>query len=137
MAKDTSGDNYTNVLLEEMREHFDAVTELVSGMAEDVTTLKEGVHSIDKRLGHVESDVAVLKVAITDISREQVDHGGRLVRIDQRLDGIDHRLDGVDQRLDRVGVHTQLLPAIQAAIKEHSTDVADHSKRLAALERVA
>jgi len=47
-------------LLEDLHGKFDAVAEAVSGVAQDVQSLKADVHSIDDRLDHVEQDITAI-----------------------------------------------------------------------------
>jgi uncharacterized protein YoxC len=63
-------------LLEDLHGKFDAVAEAVSGVAQDVQSLKADVHSIDDRLDHVEQDITAIKAAVTDQSTaESTGHG--------------------------------------------------------------
>ena len=53
-------DDHCVSLLEDLHGKFDAVAEAVSGVAQDVQSLKADVHSIDDRLDHVEQDITAI-----------------------------------------------------------------------------
>ena len=55
-----------------------AVTELVSGVAEDVTSLKADAHTIQEDVGELKSDMKVVKAAVTEQSTELADHERRI-----------------------------------------------------------
>ena len=65
--------NRLEVLLEDMHSKIDAVTELDSGMAEDVTFLKQDVGILSTNMATLKCDDHVMKAVITEQSRELKD----------------------------------------------------------------
>jgi len=76
--------NHLEVLLEDMHSKFDAVTELVSGMAEDVTTLKEDVGALSVNVATLKDDVHVIKAVVTEQSGELKETKERLTALEAR-----------------------------------------------------
>ena len=70
------GDNYTDVLLEDISSKFDRVLEVVSALSDrvDLTATKEDVEE-------VRSDVRIIKAAVTDHSHQLQDHEGCIVAL--------------------------------------------------------
>ena len=66
-------DNYTNVILEEIRDQNKAVLEAVGIMRQEMTTLAKQADLVDLR-----QDVQVIKAAVIDTSNE-------LRKLDQRV----------------------------------------------------
>ncbi len=73
--------NYTDILSKEIRDQFRAVIELVAQLQGNMGTLAKATEMED-----VKNDVKVIKKVVTDISRQQTDHEGRI----SRLEAINH-----------------------------------------------
>ncbi len=76
--------NHLEVLLEDMHSKFDAVTELVSGMAEDVTTLKQDVGTLSTNMSTLKDDVHVIRAVVTEQSGELNDTKERLIALEAK-----------------------------------------------------
>ncbi len=74
-----AGENYTNVLLEDINGKFDQLIEVVSGMREEMKTLAKQTD-----LNDVKSDVKVIKAAVTDLSGNVLDLEGRTELLELR-----------------------------------------------------
>ena len=73
----TKLDNYTAILLEEIRDQFRAVIEMVSQMQDNMQFLVKTVE-----LEVVKDDIRVIKKVVTDISRQQKDHEKRITKLE-------------------------------------------------------
>ena len=70
-------DNYTAILLEEIRDQFRAVIEMVSQMQDNMQFLVKTAE-----LEVVKDDIRVIKKVVTDISRQQKDHEKRITKLE-------------------------------------------------------
>lgn len=70
-------DNYTAILLEEIRDQFRAVIEMVSQMQDNMQFLVKTAE-----LEVVKDDISVIKKVVTDISRQQKDHEKRTTKLE-------------------------------------------------------
>ena len=70
-------DNYTAILLEEIRDQFRAVIEMVSQMQDNMQFLAKTAE-----LEVVKDDIRVIKKVVTDISRQQKDHEKRITKLE-------------------------------------------------------
>ena len=70
-------DNYTAILLEEIRDQFRAVIEMVSQMQDNMQFLAKTAE-----LEVVKDDISVIKKVVTDISRQQKDHEKRITKLE-------------------------------------------------------
>lgn len=70
-------DNYTNILLEEMRDQNKAILEAVSGLPTrtEFNLLKDDV-------AELKQDMKVVKAAVTDLSNKVDDHERRITRLE-------------------------------------------------------
>jgi len=75
-----SDDHYEGAMLEEMRDNFKALAEAISGLY----PLHDKVDRIDGRLQHIEEDVHVIKLVLTDHSGKLRGHEDRLIKIEQK-----------------------------------------------------
>lgn len=71
-------DNYTNVMLEEIRDQNKAVLEIVGGMQAQMKLL-----ATKEALQEVADDVRMLKIAMTDTNREVQNHEQRITALEQ------------------------------------------------------
>lgn len=69
--------NYTAILLEEIRDQFRAVIEMVSQMQDNMQFLVKTAE-----LEVVKDDIRVIKKVVTDISRQQKDHEKRITKLE-------------------------------------------------------
>lgn len=70
-------DNYTAILLEEIRDQFRAVIEMVSQMQDNMQFLVKTAE-----LEVVKDDISFIKKVVTDISRQQKDHEKRITKLE-------------------------------------------------------
>lgn len=70
-------DNYTAILLEEIRDQFRAVIEMVSQMQDNMQFLAKTAE-----LEVVKDDISVIKKVVTNISRQQKDHEKRITKLE-------------------------------------------------------
>ena len=70
-------DNYTAILLEEIRDQFRALIEMVSQMQDNMQFLAKTAE-----LEVVKDDISVIKKVVTDISRQQKDHEKRTTKLE-------------------------------------------------------
>lgn len=75
---DMDDDSRKEALGEVLFEELKAIREYVK----DVPAIKQKVSEVDERLINVESDVKVVKAAVTDLSREQHEHDRRLSQLE-------------------------------------------------------
>lgn len=68
-----SDDNYTGLLLEQIRDQNKAVLEAVSDMRTDLKQLPKR-----EEFDELKQDVKVIKAAVTDLSRQVNDHEQRI-----------------------------------------------------------
>ena len=73
----TKLNDYTDILLEEIRDQFRAISELVSQIQDNMKLLASSAD-----LEEVKNDVKTIKKVVTDISRQQKDHETRITRLE-------------------------------------------------------
>ena len=77
-------DYHVAVLLEDLNSKFDAVTELVTGVAKDVSVVKTDLAEAKTDLGEVKDTVRTIKAAVTDQTHELKDHDKRLRHLEHK-----------------------------------------------------
>jgi predicted nucleic acid-binding Zn-ribbon protein len=75
----TSDDNYTNVLLEQIRDQNNALLEAAADQAtrDDITQLRDDVQEL-------KADVKTIKAAVTDLSGQVGEHERRITHLETR-----------------------------------------------------
>lgn len=73
----TKSDNYTAVLLEDIRDQFRAVLEMVGHMQDNMKFLAKA-----SELKELKDDIKTIKKVVTDISRQQTNHETRITKLE-------------------------------------------------------
>ncbi len=76
----TSDDNYTDLLLEQIRDQNKAVLEAVGDMQKHVAKIP----AIEERLDKLQDDITVIKAAVTDQGKQLLDHERRITQLKTR-----------------------------------------------------
>jgi len=70
-------DNYTQVLLEQIRDQNKALLEAAANQA-----TRDDIYRLEERMTTIEQDVKVIKAAVTDQSKELAEHERRITRLE-------------------------------------------------------
>ena len=71
-------DDYTNILLEEMRDQNKAILEYVGKLP----TVEKDIAELKDDVAELKSDMKVVKAAVTDLSNKVADHEHRITRLE-------------------------------------------------------
>jgi len=71
-------DDHVTVIIEDMNSKFDAVIESVSGLTTDVKELKKIIPDV----AELKDDVKVIRVAVTDQTKQLNDHETRITSLE-------------------------------------------------------
>ena len=72
------GDNYTDVLLEDINAKFDAIMEIV----QPLVSLPADVREIKEDVSATKADLRIVKAAVTDQSHQLNDHERRILALE-------------------------------------------------------
>ena len=73
----TADDNYTNVLLEQIRDQNKALLEAAAHQA-----THDDIYRLEERMTTIEQDVKVIKAVVIDQSKELADHDHRISHLE-------------------------------------------------------
>lgn len=74
---DEANDNYTQILLEQIRDQNEALLEAAKNQA-----TRDDVYRLEDQLTTIEQNVKVIKAAVTDQSKELKHHTARIGRLE-------------------------------------------------------
>jgi len=77
----TKDDNYTNVILEDIRSQMQAVLEIAADTQQKVSALP----TMQEDIAELKDDVATIKHAIGDISTELQLHDRRITKLEEKI----------------------------------------------------
>jgi hypothetical protein len=80
---DDKEQRYTNIILEDMNSKYDTLLEMMGYLKDNMMTKQDG-QEIKNDVKQLKSDMHIVKVAVTDTSRQVSDHEARITRLESQ-----------------------------------------------------